>query len=124
MITTKHMTLNKTIHAFLFLATLCFFACKETTRANNNTAKKDDKLPLELLAVQTAGGGWGYEVYVDNKLYIKQDNIPAVQGFQRFKTKEDALKIGKLVIEKMKQGKKFPAVKIEELEKENIAMDR
>ena len=82
----------------------------------------DDKLPLQLTAIQTSNG-WGYEVYVDNKLYIKQENIPGVSGFQYFKTKEDALKIGNLIVEKMKHGKKFPAVSLEELKTAGIAMN-
>ena len=101
---------------FIFFACVCCISCEQ-----RKVESPDDKLPLQLTAIQT-NNGWGYEVYVDNKLYIKQENIPGVSGFQYFKTKEDALKIGNLVIEKMKHGKKFPAISLEELESAGITV--
>ncbi|HVY74484.1 MAG TPA: DUF4907 domain-containing protein [Puia sp.] len=45
--------------------------------------------------------GWGYDIYADNKVYIHQDYIPVIQGFHRFKSKEDALRTGNRMIEKI-----------------------
>jgi len=73
----------------------------------------------ELRPLQTATG-WGYEIYVDKKLYIKQEFIPAIDGVHAFKSKEDAMNTGKLVLNKLTHGKK-PSVTIEELRDLKIA---
>ena len=56
---------------------------------------------LELVATEN---GWGYTVYLDQKLIIKQLSIPGLQGRTPFKTKADAKKIGSLVIKKLNDG--------------------
>lgn len=74
---------------------------------------------VQLMPIETNPGCWGYEIYIDNKLYIRQDCIPAVSGRQTFKTKQAALKAGKLVFDKISAGKK-PALTIEELRGLNV----
>lgn len=65
----------------------------------------DDKLPIEVKVTETGkNGGWEYDIYVDHKLFIKQDRIPAVQGAKGFATKADAEKTSKLVVERIKKG--------------------
>jgi len=91
-----------------------------TSCKNDQKTSGDDKLPVKVIAVPS-GKGWGYQVYVDEKLYIDQTNIPAVSGLQTFKTKEDALKIGNLVMDKMKNGKR--TVTIQELKDAHVAFD-
>jgi len=63
--------------------------------------------------------GWGYEIYVDNKLYIKQNYIPAVSGMHQFMNREQALATANLVLTKMKEGKK-PYLTAEELKHAGI----
>jgi hypothetical protein len=48
--------------------------------------------------------GWGYDIVAGNKRIIHQAYVPGVQGDHVFASKEDALKVGHLVIEKLKQG--------------------
>ncbi len=48
--------------------------------------------------------GWGYNIFKDKKLIIKQDIIPALEKQTAFKSEEDAQKTGLLVIEKLKKN--------------------
>lgn len=48
--------------------------------------------------------GWGYIITVNEKTIIKQTVIPAISEQESFKSKEDALKVGNLVLEKIKQN--------------------
>lgn len=73
---------------------------------------------VELKPVQT-DSGWGYEIYVDHKLYIKQKYIPAISGNHAFKSQEDATKAGKLVMTKLEHGK-LPTLTQDELKEMNI----
>lgn len=45
---------------------------------------------------------WGYCILKNNKIIIKQTTIPTFSKSVRFKSKEDALKVGQLVINRIK----------------------
>ena len=49
-------------------------------------------------------GGWGYTIAVNDKIVIKQTVIPTVSYQGSFKTEADALKVGNLVLERIKQN--------------------
>lgn len=63
--------------------------------------------------------GWGYEVLVNDKVYIRQDYIPAIPSYKRFKTEDEAMVIGKSVADKMKHGRK-PVTTVQEIEDAHI----
>ncbi|WP_430932767.1 DUF4907 domain-containing protein [Saccharicrinis sp. 156] len=59
-------------------------------------------------------GNWGYEIKVNNKVYIHQDCIPAMAGNKHFASKKEAELVGKLVLRKI-MNKETPAVNTGEL---------
>lgn len=63
--------------------------------------------------------GWGYEIFAGEKLYIKQDKIPVVGGSQGFKTKQQAVEAGQMVIDKLKKGQS-PALDSDDLRKVSV----
>ena len=58
---------------------------------------------LELKPVQLTGG-WGYLIYVNHHVYIDQTIIPAIPGAHPFRTREDALAVGKIVYDRLATG--------------------
>jgi hypothetical protein len=48
--------------------------------------------------------GWGYDILVDERLFIRQESIPVIKAGQTFATKEQAEQTARLVINKMKSG--------------------
>lgn len=93
-------------------------ACKQKPPKK---ASPDDLLPIELKTVQLGPDRWEYDIYVDHKMYIKQDRIPAVPGLHAFINEEEAKRTGQLVIEKIKKGQ-IPALSSSEIEKLNITI--
>lgn len=75
--------------------------------------RADDKLPVALTAMQTSKG-WGYEIFVDGKIFIKQPYIPVIAGEQGFKSKEQALAVGNIAVKKIVMGK-TPVITKDEL---------
>lgn len=47
--------------------------------------------------------GWGYSITMNNKTIIKQTVIPTISNEKSFKSEEDALKVGNLVLGRIKQ---------------------
>ncbi|MEP5253818.1 MAG: DUF4907 domain-containing protein [Winogradskyella arenosi] len=80
----------------------------------------DQSYVLEVLEKDSL---WIYEVYEGTSLLIRQEYIPAVKGRQGFKTKEDAQKIGNLVLDKLSENK-MPAISIEDLNANAISYNK
>ncbi len=58
--------------------------------------------------------GWGYSIFLNGKLYIKQTIIPVIEGNKSFDSEADATKCAALVVAKLKAHQK-PTLVIEDL---------
>lgn len=76
------------------------------------SCQRDSKPKLEVFETEK---GWGYLVKKNDHVFIYQDIIPAVPGNQSFSTKEDAEKIGQLVLKKINDGQHL-SVTVNELD--------
>lgn len=47
---------------------------------------------------------WGYSIAKNNKIIIKQNVIPTLSNDQSFRNEADALKVGNLVLHRIKQN--------------------
>lgn len=59
--------------------------------------------------------GWGYDILVNNTLFIHQESVPARHGKAGFPEKKQAEQTARLIINKMERGE-LPAVTTFELE--------
>lgn len=73
----------------------------------------NDLLKVEVVPFRTTAG-WGYEVKVDNKTFIRQETIPAIAGNRKFLLEQDALKTGNAVMKKLLAGE-HPSLSYEEV---------
>jgi hypothetical protein len=76
--------------------------------------KKEKKLVLTS-RVFPCVSGWGYEILVNDKLFIRQESVPVLNGDKGFSEKEQAHQTARLIINKMKQGE-VPTVTTFELQ--------
>jgi hypothetical protein len=60
--------------------------------------------------------GWGYEIYNNDKLYIKQPHIPAIQGVKGFGSAEKAARTAEFAIYKIENGFLPPTLSKQELD--------
>ena len=61
-------------------------------------------------------GGYGYDIYIFDAIYVHQSNVPAINGNRGFKTKVQAQKAGEFVAYKIKNNIMPPSVSIQELD--------
>jgi hypothetical protein len=101
----------------LLITCLGLSSCRSGNRKNGEH-KGEVFVRYEIIPGRT--GGWGYALFADDKPYIKQDVIPAINGIHTFKSKEDAEKVAKLVRDKL-HNRQSPAVDSLELVKLGIA---
>ena len=87
---TKHNTIVLSIAAVL--SVFIFFIPKK------------EKLPAITSRVISSGSGWGYEILVNDKLFIRQESIPVLNGDKGFTEPGQAQQTAQLIINKMKSG--------------------
>jgi Domain of unknown function (DUF4907) len=95
----------------------CFYfviSCQKPTN-NSTTATSQATQKFEFKIISAPHKTFGYDISVDGKPFIHQDNIPATGGIEGFKTEEKAKKAAQLVIEKMKTDNQLPSVTVNEL---------
>ncbi|RXP61381.1 DUF4907 domain-containing protein [Lutibacter sp. HS1-25] len=78
------------------------------------------KKSVYTLKVFEVEQGWGYSIFQREKLIIKQQHIPSINGQKHFKSKKDAYTIGMLVIDKLKHHS-IPTITAKEI-KNNISL--
>ncbi len=88
-------------------------------QSNSFYKKLSDSTKLKAKIFKTKTG-WGYDIYLNQNLYIHQPDIPALNGKQSFKTKSDAIKIANLVKLKIYKNIFPPTITINELDSLNI----
>lgn len=81
---------------------------KIEVKATDNTKAKN--------ADDTRVGGFGYDIYIFDALYVHQPNVPAINGNRGFKTKAQAQKAGEFVAYKIRNNIMPPSVSIKELD--------
>ena len=95
------------------------------TRANESmaelagmkTVQEDASIAYEI--IPGLNNTWGYNILTGKKIIIHQPCRPGLPGNEGFKTKEGALKVAAMVIEKIKKGEMPPTVNAEDLENIN-----
>jgi hypothetical protein len=103
------------IFSLLFLVSFCFQTCHGPVSRDHSRSDAEKKVTLSVTAFKSdSSDTWGYEILIDKKVYIHQEYIPALEGNQSFKTKRDALKVGRAVMLKIK-NLKSPTLSKEEV---------
>jgi hypothetical protein len=73
---------------------------------------------LQTQTFKTADG-WGYSIMAGNKVFIRQENIPAIAGKHSFTSEAEAARVGDLVRQRIGANQQ-PAITIQDLEKLGI----
>ena len=79
------------------------------------TSQTDKSKNIYYKVIRAAGDSYGYDIYVDGKLYIHQLTIPGMPGNHGFRSKESAEKVAQLVKDKLLKGEARPTVTMAEL---------
>jgi hypothetical protein len=71
---------------------------------------------LRVEIIGSTYGTFGYDILDGQKVVIHQPHVPAMPGIVGFKTREDARKVGDLVVKKISAKIFPPTVSVEELD--------
>ncbi len=110
----------KTSVIFLVILSVFFISCKNDTKTKepvNQPIKINlydgDTIRTEVFRIDT---GWGYRIYKNDRVFINQTQIPAINGYFLFTSAEKAQKTADFVADKMTKNIGLPRVTIAELD--------
>ena len=111
------------INTKLFSQRFVFIALFALSYSCNHSEKNTPTKPGHIITINPiqVQNGWGYDIMVDDKVYIHQYCIPAVGGNKVFSNKQDAIKTAKVVVQKILNGK-VPSVTKHDLDSLQIAL--
>ena|SRR5215204_6073105 len=72
------------------------------------------------IIISSIDNTYGYEILINGKAVIRQNNIPSLPGLTGFKRKEDAQKAAQLVLKKITAGIMPPSIEKHELDSMEI----
>lgn len=75
-----------------------------TCLAFSKIVSSDTLYFVEVIEIE---GGYGYQISHNSHIAIFQPFIPAISGKKPFAEKDDAKKVGRLVMERMKSGENY-----------------
>jgi len=107
--------------AFLVIG-LLLFSCSEGKKEvviDYNTSKDsgaNNESGFKVSIVEYGPDQYGYQILENGKLLIDQQHIPAVQGLIKFKSREEALRLGNHVKDLIEKGIMPPTVSINDLD--------
>ena len=110
----KHFFRKKTYTIYLsllILASISTYYFLSKTPKEKCSFKKGT---IEVIAFQEKEG-WGFDIYINDKLYIHQNHIPAINSNIPFNTKEDAKNIGELMKMKICENIFPPSISLSEI---------
>ncbi len=104
---------------------IAFFSLFISCKNENNTQQIINANDSAIITVEVVDldSGYGYNIYKDDRLFIHQTMIPAVNGGFMFSTPEDAQKAANYVAYIMSQKAGLPSVTIEELDSLGVLSD-
>lgn len=114
----------KLFFAFLLLNTLSAQAQLPKNLPHQSQVKKSPAVKHQLTykIINSEQNTFGYDILDHNRPMIHQPSVPAMPGNKGFATKQDAVAVAKLVIQKINKNIMPPSVTPQELKNLNIKL--
>ncbi len=121
--------MSKILYVFCFILFACngHSAKTDTTLEEKTPFPSSYKLPQEDIVdskvkvtykiINAIEDTFGYNIFIDGKLFIHQPVVPATIGNHGFKSKKDAQIVAELVVSKITLGEMPPDVSLEEIKR-------
>lgn len=116
--------MNKIISIAIIITLLLCFYTYSSIYENKKAKQEKSESSVELKNIKSkvfqTENGWGYDIRINNKIFIKQNYIPSINGDKAFKNALDAQKTANYVIKKLIAGQKLPSLSYHELDSLNV----
>jgi hypothetical protein len=90
-------------------------AQKSVLKLKTNDGYKNSEITYKL--IHCINNSWGYDVFIDKKLFVHQATRPGMPGNDGFKMKEDAERVAQAVMKKIRNNEMPPTITNDEMKK-------
>ena len=108
------------IFASIFLLACGWFLWNQNAETSEEVFTQEDNpykdAEIKAAIIPSENGTFGYDIYLYDAVIIHQPSRPGLPGMSGFATKEDALKVAELVIQKIRNNEMPPTVTVRELQ--------
>ncbi|MFA6274470.1 MAG: DUF4907 domain-containing protein [Candidatus Paceibacterota bacterium] len=113
----KNLKILIIIVLIIIIAVILFFVSKPKVSGVVQEQKEVSPYLNSKIEIKTFQTGieWGYDILIDENIYVHQPTIPAIGGNKGFKTEQDAQKTAELVVNKIRKNILPPSITPEEL---------
>lgn len=113
----KNLKILIIIVLIIIIAVILFFVSKPKVSGVVQEQKEVSPYLNSKIEIKTFQTGieWGYDILIDENIYVHQPTIPAIGGNKGFKTEQDAQKTAELVVNKIRNNILPPSITPEEL---------
>ncbi len=106
----------------IFLLCMLLFSCSapsinQDTSSNgvNKSSHEVERTKFTYRITASRQGMFGYEIFHNESMIIKQSYIPSIQGLHEFRSKLDAEKLAKLMVSKLSNDEMPPTITVDEI---------
>lgn len=115
-------------HLFICISFLMAIACSNEVKRStpppispqvpSTVSESPADPPTQEFSYETIQNenGWGYNILLDGKLFIRQPNIPSIPGNKGFTDEEKAKKVAEFITHKIQNGIMPPSTNKQELD--------
>jgi len=97
----KRLTMIKPYNILVLVIAFVVSAAIWINAATKNNKKKKNHLSAKVFE---ALNGWGYDILVDDTVFIHQESVPVLAGKKGFPEKQQAEQTAQLIINKIERG--------------------
>lgn len=106
---------------FLTVIFFAFVSCSQSSKDQEIISTDKEEVVsksdgIQAVVLEYGPDQFGYQILENGKLVIDQQNIPAVQGLKKFKTREEAQRLGNHVKSLIERGIMPPTVTLNDLD--------
>jgi len=100
----------KKINYLVIAISFLLVTCKTQQKENRPSTKFTSRV------YQSELNEFGYDIFEDSAILIRQAVIPGIHGNKKFRSAEEAKRVAELVIQKLEKNDDTPSVSVHELD--------
>lgn len=99
---------------------LLIFSITATAQDQTPRTEASRQHEFQYRIIPGANHTYGYDIFLNGKLKIHQPSVPGLPGTDGFKRKEDAEKVARLVLVKVRKGEMPPTITLTEMKNNGV----
>ncbi len=111
--------ISKGLFLFALMMTLLLSCTSKEQQIENTSGAKNQSVPIDksvTISTFEVNGGWGYDILINDTIYIHQNHVPAINGMFVFTSESEAFRVADVIAEKINNNIIPPTINQDEMQ--------